>query len=175
MRALKVFGVRPRGNGCGRTRKLIGEVLGAAIILGASGVVATIVLASYSDQAQVMYSDLRSHLDLMRAQAVEQLDVTSREWRPGSNLTFFVVNYGDYESSYPFELYTEDGVDVTNEDVHYRDLRGGSLGECTPATNCMLYDMQLPPGGALVIEMPWPADDPLILVTDTGKGLWVGG
>lgn len=158
-----------------RHRRAIGEALGAAIILGATGVVATIMLSAYSDQSQVIYADLRSYLDVMRAQAVEQLDVTSVECCRTGNLTFLVVNYGDHPSTMPFELYTEDGVRVTDNDVSYYGLDGNPLGfspcDMTPP-GCDRYSEELAPGGAVRLEMPWTGD-PLVLVTDTGRGLWV--
>ena len=155
------------------TRKAIGEVLGAAMLLGAAGAVSVIMLSAHSDQTQVLYGDLRSHLDLMRAQAVEQVDVTGVEWRTGSTLTFFVVNYGDHHTTYPFEVYFENGTRVaTLHDVNYLNI-GDTLEVACTAAACTLYDRQLEHNGAIRVDIPSWGGDSLILVTDTGRSLWV--
>ena len=157
-------------------RSGIGEVVSASIILAATAVVAALMLAGFSEQAQVAADDIRSRIDIMRGQAVEQLDVTSREWRPGGNLTFLVTNYGEYDSAMPFLLYREDGSEVTNHTVRYYRLNDTDtpIMFCTTAAPCTPYNMTLPRKDLVRLEMPWPANDPLIIITDSGRALWAG-
>lgn len=155
-------------------RSGMGEALSAAIIMGAAAVVATIMLSDFSEQAQVTTEDLGSRLDIMREQAIEQLDVTGVEWRPGGNLTFLVANYGDYESNMPFALYVENGMNVTNSDVDYYALNGTVMLTCSGSTPCDLYNTPIQPKDAIRIQLPWPADDALIVITGSGKGMRVG-
>lgn len=147
--------------------------MSAAIILGGTAIVATIMLGAFSEQSQITTEDLRSRLDILRAQAVEQLDVTGTEWRAGGHLTFLVSNFGDYPTTMPFELYKEDGTRVTDADVDYFNMNGTTIVSCSTGTPCSLYDMELPSKSAVRLQMPWPAADPLIIITDTGKALRV--
>lgn len=155
-------------------RAAIGEVVSTAIILAATGVVAAAMLAVFSEQAHVATDDLRSRLDIMRAQAVEQLDVTGAEWRSGGNLTFLVSNYGDYDAAMPFMLYTSNGTEVSNGDVAYRRLDNTVLATCTAGTPCAMYSMALAPKDAVRLLMPWASGaDSLIIITDTGRAMRV--
>lgn len=154
----------------------IGEVVSASIIVAATAVVAALMLSGFSEQAQVTADDIRSRMDVMRERAVEQLDVTSREWRPGGNLTFLVANYGEYDSAMPFMLYRENGTEVTNAIVGYYWLNDtdNPIIQCTAAAPCAPYNMTLPRKDLVRLEMPWAANDPLIIVTDAGRALWAG-
>ena len=119
--------------------------------------------------------DLRSRLDILRAQAVEQLDVISTEWR-GTDLTFLVSNFGDYPTTYPFELYRLDGTDATNANVEYLVLGApNSHPHCEPATPCNLYNTTLAPKSSIQLRIPWALADgnTLIIITDTGRALRV--
>ena len=46
----------------------VGEIVSAAIILGATAVVTTIMLGAFSESAQVMTDDTRSRMDRLRAE-----------------------------------------------------------------------------------------------------------
>ena len=156
-------------------RSAIGEIVSTAIILAATGAVAAAMLAVFSEQAHVATDDLRSRLDTMRAQAVEQLDVTGTEWRAGGNLTFLVSNYGDYPAAMPFMLFTGNGTDVSNADVTYRHLNNTILATCDAATPCTMYDAKLQSKDAVRLLMPWSGgSDSLIIITDTGRAMRVG-
>lgn len=156
-----------------RRRRAIGEVVSAAIILGGTAIVATLMLSAFSEQSQIATEDLRSRLDILRAQAIEQLDVTGTEWRAGGHLTFLVSNFGDYPTTIPFELYRENGTRVTDENVGYFDLDGTTIMSCTASTPCSLYGTELSSKSAVRLQMPWPSADPLIIITDTGKAIRV--
>ena len=155
-------------------RGAIGEIVSTAIILAATGVVAAAMLAVFSEQAHVATDDLRSRLDIMRAQAVEQLDVTGAEWRAGGNLTFLVSNYGDYPASMPFMLFTGNGTDVSNAGVSYHHLNNTILAACDAPAPCAMYDMTLPSKDAVRLQIPWSGGGPLIIITDTGRAMRVG-
>lgn len=156
-------------------RGAVGEIVSTAIILAATGVVAAAMLAVFSEQAHVATDDLRSRLDVMRAQAVEQLDVTGAEWRAGGNLTFLVSNYGDYPATMPFMLFTGNGTDVSNASVAYHHLNNTVLAACHASTPCAMYGMTLPPKDAVRLQMPWSnGTDSLIIITDTGRAMKVG-
>ena len=159
-----------------RRRQAIGEIVSAAIILAAASVAATIMLSAFSESANVAWDDTRSRLDIMRAQAVEQLDVTSRSCCPGGNMTWLVVNYGDYPTTLPFGMYRGNGTEVTNANVNYFTLNNTLLASCTATNPCDPHETELPSKGAVRMEMPWtgPAD-PLLIVSDSGKALWVIG
>lgn len=151
--------------------RAIGEIVSAAIILGATGVVATIMLGAFSEQAQITTDDVRSRLDIMRAQAVEQIDVTSVSNH--LNLTFLVVNYGDYDTTIPFMLYRTDGIEVTNDTVSYTWLNDTSLIQCLPTTPCTTYNTTLAARDTIRVDMPWGYGVDLIIITDTGRALRV--
>lgn len=159
----------------------VGEIVSAAIILGATAVVATIMLGAFSESAQVMTDDTRSRMDRLRAEAVEQLDVTSRECQAGTPLTFLVVNYGDFPTSIPFKAYDQTGGAV-HANITYVDLGNTRVASCIPSWSCIdgggnsinLYNQTLDSKYSVLVRVnPWPCSDPLILVTDTGDVLWV--
>lgn len=159
---------------------LIGEVVSASILLGAMAVVAVIILGVIGEQSQVVTDDIRSRMDIMRAQAVEQLDITGTSWSgsggiPG-NYSFLVSNYGDYKTTIPFAVYAINGTDVTTHDIHYIQMNGTPLVSCEPS--CNLYKKDLAPKGVIrVVVESWPgvsSANPLIIVTDTGRALRVG-
>ena len=153
--------------------RAIGEIVSAAIILAATGVVAAVMLGVFSEQAHVATDDLRSRLDIMRLQAVEQLDVTGVEWRTGGNLTFIVSNYGDYNATMPFMLFTSNGTDVTNHNVTYFNMNSTILGTCSVPVPCNLYNTTISPRDAIRVLMPWNSTDSLVIITDTGRGMRV--
>ena len=164
-------------------RSAIGEVISASILLGAMGVAAVIILGGVSERAQVTTDDIRSRMDTMRAQAVEQLDVTGVSWGGGAgisgNYSFLVSNYGDYPAKIPFALYDSGGNPVTNADVVYARMDNTNVAHCTVTVNCQLYDTELESKGIIrVIVGNWSGTangaDPLIIITDTGRAMRVG-
>lgn len=159
----------------------IGEVVSASILLAAAGVAAVIMIGGMGEQHQVSIDDMRSRLDVMRAQAIEQLDVTSVSWinvGGTGNLTFLVANYGDYPTTIPFEMYGMDGVEVGNE-VVYLNLTGRQWHHCPVGNPCDPYTHDLSSKSLIrIVVMNWPGagslGDPLIVVSDTGTAMRVG-
>ena len=159
----------------------VGEIVAAAIILAAAAVVSTIMLGAFSESAQVMTDDTRSRMNRLRAEAVEQIDVTSRECQTGKPLTFLVVNYGDFPTSMPFKAYDQIGGAI-HANITYVDLDNTRVASCSPSWSCTdgggnsinLYDQTLNSKYSVLVQVdPWPCLDPLILLTDTGDVLWV--
>lgn len=167
-----------------RRRRAIGEAASASILLAGMAAASIAMLAAVGEQAQVTTDDIRSRMDIMRAQAIEQLDVTGTSWNgpPGGgigNYTFLVSNFGDFNTTIPFALYDTNGRDVTNENVIYKVMNDTNVEHCTTAANCELYTIPLPYKGIIrVIMVDWPGGaaggDPLIIVTDTGRAMRVG-
>lgn len=166
-----------------RRRAAIGEAASAAIILAATAAASVIILGVFTDSVQVTTDDLRSRMDILRDQAVERMDVASTSWDGGpgnpGNYTFLVSNYGDYGTQMPFALYDEDGVEKTDANVVYRFLNGSQIVECTPSANCSLYDRTLAAKSVIRVTIgSWPGNaegaDPLIIMTGTGRAVWVG-
>lgn len=164
-------------------RRAIGEVASAAILLAGMAAASITMLAAVGEQSQVTTDDIRSRMDIMRAQAVEQLDVTGTSWHAtgggNGNYTFLVSNFGDFNTTIPFALYDTNGRDVTNENVIYTTMGNTNIAHCTTAVNCELYTEPLPYKGLVrVIMVGWPGTaaggDPLIIVTDTGRAMRVG-
>lgn len=162
----------------------IGEAVSASILLAAAGVAAVVMIGGMGEQTQVSTDDMRSRLDVMRAQAVEQLDITSVSWGATGggtgNMTFMVSNYGDHPTMMPFELYDMDGDEITNEDIVYRWLNNTQWRHCTTAVPCDPYTDDLPAKSLVrIVVMGWPdagggLGEPLIVVSDTGTALRVG-
>lgn len=167
-----------------RRRRAIGEVVSAAILLAGMAAASIAMLAAVGEQSQVTTDDIRSRMDIMRAQAVEQLDVTGTSWNGPAgggigNYTFLVSNFGDFNTTIPFALYDVDGAEVTNRDVIYTTMGNTNIAHCTTAVNCDLYKEPLPYKGLIrIIMVDWPGTaaggDPLIIVTDTGRAMRVG-
>lgn len=154
----------------------IGEIVSAAIILGATAVVATIMLGVFSESAQVITDDARSRLDRMRAEAVEQLDITSISCSPGQ-MSFLVVNFGDYKSTLPFLAYDDTGIPIPNTtSIRYSYLGNSTLADCTGnycrdvhGNTLARYDRELGPGASAWVEVsPWVCSNTLYMITDTG-------
>ncbi len=150
-------------------RTAIGEIVSAAIILGTTAVVATIMLNILSEQAQTTTDDMRSRLDIMRAQAVEQLDIISRADTSGE-ATFIVINYGDFPTSIPFLIYDKHGINIQGDVKSYILQNGTDI--CTGSYVCPTpYTESLDIGEYVQVTVRSAANKHLILVTDTGRPL----
>ena len=161
----------------------LGETMSAAILFGAFAAGAVIILGVHNEQSEVAIDDIRSRMDILRDQAVEQIDVSSTAWNgtkagvSNGTLTLLVSNYGDFETSIPFAIYDRTGNLKTNGNETYVSMTGSTL--FGPCTQCRMYNETLDAKTTIRIDVPaWPGvdgvPDSLILITNAGRAVLVG-
>ena len=156
-------------------KKGFSEIHGAVIMFIASVVIASVLLGVYGESSKQVNDDTRSKLDIMRERAREQLDITGISKTSTDIVTFFINNFGKFDTKVPFAIYNNNGTDLTDRFKYYNI--GDTLttwGDCS-ATSCedALYTQTLQSKDQLIIKSIDAYSSPtgLILVTHSGKAL----